>query len=72
MKFEYPKTVSLFSLVLLFSVASASAIEEPVQLISGQVSGVDLDSGVQVFRGDRKSTCLNLRHVVSSFAVLSL
>ena len=51
MKFEYPKTVSLFSLVLLFSVASASSIEEPVQLISGQVSGVDLDSGVQVFHG---------------------
>ena len=35
----------------LLGLPAAWAIEEPVQLTSGQVSGVELESGVKVFRG---------------------
>ena len=41
----------LFLLLLFLASPAASAIEEPVALASGLVSGVELDSGVKMFRG---------------------
>ena len=49
-----PKILSLpctFAVLLLVFANSALAVEEPVQLTSGLVSGVELDSGVQAFKG---------------------
>lgn len=38
-------------LLLSFWLSVAIAVEEPIQLTSGKVSGVELSSGIQVFRG---------------------
>ena len=45
--------ISIFAAVIFLAVASSAAIavEEPVELTSGLVTGLELDSGVQVFRG---------------------
>jgi len=51
MKISLRRLVSCFSVLLLVLGNSLYAVEEPVQLASGKVSGVELDSGVQVFRG---------------------
>lgn len=48
---SYNKFVNSLSLLFLFWISTAAAIEEPIQLTSGQVSGVELSSGVHVFRG---------------------
>jgi para-nitrobenzyl esterase len=40
-----------FAAVLAFFSTTAHAVEEPVQLTHGQVSGAELDGGVTVFRG---------------------
>ena len=42
--------LSISALLVSFS-TTALAVEDPVQLTSGQVSGVELDDGVTVFRG---------------------
>ena len=42
--------LSISALLVSFS-TTARAVEDPVQLTSGQVSGVELDDGVTVFRG---------------------
>lgn len=46
-----PILSAVFFLTLSLMGFTAFAVEEPVQLTSGQITGEELDSGVQVFRG---------------------
>ncbi len=51
MKSKRLQLISILSLAFLFILPSSYALDEPIQLTSGLVSGVDLNSGVKVYRG---------------------
>ncbi|HJN46403.1 MAG: carboxylesterase [Acidobacteria bacterium] len=51
MQSPHLRVLLAFSALLVSFSTNAVAVEEPVQLTHGQVSGVELDDGVTVFRG---------------------
>ena len=51
MKSPHLRALLSISALLVSVSTTALAVEEPVQLTSGQVSGVELDGNVTVFRG---------------------
>lgn len=51
MKLKIKNILCFFSFLLVVTSSEILAVEEPVQLTSGQVAGVKLNSGIKVYRG---------------------